>query len=593
MRYFIYCRKSSEDEDRQMLSIDAQLRELKEFAIKEKLDIVQIFTESKTAKAPGRLVFNQMLQALREGEADGIIAWNPDRLARNSKDGGEIIYLIDQGFIKDLKFPTYMYDSSPHGKFNLSLAFGFSKLFIDNLVQNVKRGIREKVKRGEYPGLPPHGYVNNPKTKAIDINPMCFDLVKSLLEKFAIGAISIPEIKNKLFEQGVKTKKAYPLSYTTLGAMLRNPFYYGVFKLKGELHQGSHQPMISKETFDQIQSRLENNGRIVDWTDKTRNAKNFLFSELGKCGECGYTITREYHKKKTGREFKYYRCSKKSKTCDCKQKAINEKDLAPQVEDLVSKIAINDNWYQWSLEVINNWKNEELGDLESQIMGLKAGLNDNEIKLERLLDLYIEGGLTNDEYKLRKNKLINQNIEIDNKITQIRAKSSAWFEPLASALKTSNEAHHSINKKNYTQMLEILKITGLNRKLHNQKFNIELIRPFSFFGEVPQRLAKHTSPETIFINKNIKQSELWGFKGNGGGCGEAAVPAGSLVESPTLSSAHTGVQPQQSVSSVEAASVGTESLLPTRDQAVLAHPVPPVAADSRELCGVGVEWHAR
>ena len=131
MKYFIYCRKSSEEEDRQVLSIDAQLRELKEFAIKEKLTVVKVFTEAMTAKAPGRIVFNQMLQALRDGQADGIIAWNPDRLARNSKDGGEIIYLTDQGFIKDLRFPTYFYDDSPHGKFNLSLAFGFSKLFID------------------------------------------------------------------------------------------------------------------------------------------------------------------------------------------------------------------------------------------------------------------------------------------------------------------------------------------------------------------------------------------------------------------------------------------------------------------------------
>lgn len=76
-KYFMYCRKSSEDEDRQMLSIDAQLRELKEFAIIEKLEIIQIFTDSKTAKAHGRPVFNQMLEALRDGQADGIISWHP------------------------------------------------------------------------------------------------------------------------------------------------------------------------------------------------------------------------------------------------------------------------------------------------------------------------------------------------------------------------------------------------------------------------------------------------------------------------------------------------------------------------------------
>ncbi|MDA0772964.1 MAG: recombinase zinc beta ribbon domain-containing protein, partial [Cyanobacteria bacterium] len=352
----------------------------------------------------GRKVFNQMLEALKAGEADGIIAWNPDRLARNSKDGGEIIYQIDKGAIKDLKFPTYLYDNSPHGKFNLSLAFGFSKLFIDNLVQNVKRGIREKVKRGEYPGLPPRGYINNPKTRGIDIDSSCFDTIKSLLERYSIGASSIPEIRDELFEQSVKSKSGKPLSYNTLGSMLRNSFYYGVFKLKGELHQGSHHAMISKDCFDRIQSRLSNNGRIVDWSKTTRNKKNFLFSELGKCGECGFTIIREYHKKKTGSEFRYYRCSKKSRTCNCKQKAINEKDLAPQIEESLSRVAINDDWYQWSMDVINCWKNEEQGDLHQQIQKHDLLLKENEIKLERLLDLYIEAGLTNEEYKSKRTK---------------------------------------------------------------------------------------------------------------------------------------------------------------------------------------------
>jgi site-specific DNA recombinase len=185
MKYFLYARKSSESEDRQVLSIDAQLRELKEFAFKEKLQIVREYTEGMTAKAPGRIIFNQMLEALKNGEADGIVAWNPDRLSRNSKDGGEIIFLIDQGFIKDLKFPTYLYDNSPHGKFNLSLAFGFSKLHIDNLSPNVKRGIREKLRRGEWPGPAPRGYINDLRKHSIEPHPENFKIVQTTLKDFA------------------------------------------------------------------------------------------------------------------------------------------------------------------------------------------------------------------------------------------------------------------------------------------------------------------------------------------------------------------------------------------------------------------------
>ena len=107
MKYVIYARMSTEDEDRQILSIEAQIFELKEFAAKEKLEIVASFEEAKTAKEPGRIRFAEMLSFLEKGKADGIISWHPDRLARNSVDGGKIIHFVDKGFIKALKFPTF------------------------------------------------------------------------------------------------------------------------------------------------------------------------------------------------------------------------------------------------------------------------------------------------------------------------------------------------------------------------------------------------------------------------------------------------------------------------------------------------------
>ena len=140
MRYFLYARKSTDDEDRQILSIEAQLTELREFAKKEGLFVYKELVEAKTAKEPGRPIFNVMLSSIEKGEAEAILAWHPDRLARNSVDGGRIIYLIDKGVIKDLKFPTYRLDNNAQGKFMLSIAFGQSKYYIDALSENIKRG---------------------------------------------------------------------------------------------------------------------------------------------------------------------------------------------------------------------------------------------------------------------------------------------------------------------------------------------------------------------------------------------------------------------------------------------------------------------
>ena len=141
MKYVLYARKSTEEDDRQVLSIQAQLAELSSYSAKEKFDIVASFYEAKTAKEPGRTVFAEMLSFIECGKAEGIISWHPDRLARNSVDGGKIIHMVDRGLIRSLKFPTHWFEPTPQGLFMLNIAFGQSKYFSDNLRENVKRGL--------------------------------------------------------------------------------------------------------------------------------------------------------------------------------------------------------------------------------------------------------------------------------------------------------------------------------------------------------------------------------------------------------------------------------------------------------------------
>lgn len=144
MRYFLYARKSTEDEERQVMSIEAQLFELEEFAKREGLEIVERFVESKSAKKPGREVFSGMVERIYQSkEPIGLLAWHPDRLARNSVDGGQVIYLIDIQKIGSLKFPTFWFEPTPQGLFMLQVAFGQSKYYSDNLAENIRRGIRQ------------------------------------------------------------------------------------------------------------------------------------------------------------------------------------------------------------------------------------------------------------------------------------------------------------------------------------------------------------------------------------------------------------------------------------------------------------------
>src|ERR1051325_4962637 len=158
--YFIYCRKSSEAEDRQVLSIESQTRELKEIAAKLNLPVAEVLTESKSAKDPGRPVFNQMMQRLYRGDAAGIICWKLDRLARNPVDGGSIMWAIKQHGIKVMT-PAQSYARADDNIILMYIEFGMAQKYVDDLSKNVKRGLRTKIENGWYPGVAPSGYLNH------------------------------------------------------------------------------------------------------------------------------------------------------------------------------------------------------------------------------------------------------------------------------------------------------------------------------------------------------------------------------------------------------------------------------------------------
>ena len=194
--YILYARKSTESEERQQLSIPAQIDELRTFAQKENLTLVDVLTESKTAKQTGRIVFNEMLKRIEAGEAEGILSWNPDRLARNAVDAGQIIHLLDTGKLLDLKFPTVLFQNNPQGLFMLSIAFGQSKYYVDSLSENTKRGLRQKVRKGECPGQAPLGYLNDRLNKKIIIDPYSSKIVQEVFDLYSTGKYTLDSLSN-------------------------------------------------------------------------------------------------------------------------------------------------------------------------------------------------------------------------------------------------------------------------------------------------------------------------------------------------------------------------------------------------------------
>src|SRR3989344_9363723 len=195
--YFKYRRKSSEEEDQQALSIEAQERELSDYALKCNLEVLDVLSsETKSAHKPGREIFNEMLESIERGEANAILCWKLDRLARNALDGGKIIWLMDEGKLKQIDTPSKTFKNTADDKFLMSIEFGMSKKYSDDLSDNVKRGIRQKYERGEYPNLAPIGYLNirNHGLSNIEPDPESTSLIRKTFQEYATGKYSLGQM---------------------------------------------------------------------------------------------------------------------------------------------------------------------------------------------------------------------------------------------------------------------------------------------------------------------------------------------------------------------------------------------------------------
>ena len=503
IKYFIYCRKSSDDEERQVLSIEAQLAELREFAKQNGLFIVREYTESKTAKEPGREIFNQMLSEIEKGNAEGILAWNPDRLARNSVDGGRVIYLVDTLKIRSLKFPTFWFEATPQGKFMLSVAFGQAKYYTDNLRENILRGIRQKIRRGELSAKAPLGYFNEPRLRTIEPDKKTFNKVKEILRAFATGEYTLTKIQSKMFSLGLvgaRSGKKMPLS--SVEHILKNPFYYGHFLYRGELHQGSHKPMISKKLFDQIQQALKDNSKP---RKKRKEKKEFLFLNFARCGECGYCITADRKIKKSGKEYVYYFCTRKSKIQKCEQhRFLREENFAEQVKENCQKVSLPDVWRNRFLDKLKVWENENRQTSDLFAQNLKKQISAIKIKLERLTDAYLAEALELAEYQQTKNALMAEKKTKEEKLSDFERKGNHWLELTRNWILEANQAKNLALQDNFSEMKNYLKKIGSNRRLAAERLEIDFKKPFDLLAKLPAE-ARGEAPSEA----NHAVNKLW------------------------------------------------------------------------------------
>ena len=438
--YFIYARKSSEGEDRQVQSIDDQINRLTEMATAQGLKIKQVFTEAKTAKKPYcRPVFAEMLKRIEKGEADGVLCWKLDRLARNPVDAGAITWMLQNNIITQIKTIDRCFYPSDN-VLMMSVEFGMANQYIIDMKKNIMRGMDSKAEKGFKPGMAPLGYINDKSGKVIIPDPDRFDVVRKMWDMMLTGNFAPQQIRRVAnTEWGFRTLQRrgsggnqIPMSgiYTLFG----NIFYTGMFRWKGKLYKGNHRPMVSPEEFDRVQELL---GRKCNKRPQTHN---FAYTGHIKCLYCNmmYTATEKRKVLKTTGaylSYSYYHCSRKNKQIKCTNSPVSLKELEDQISEELDTVTILPCFLEWATGYLDSESAKSTFDYSKSIEMKQKSLELAERELVNLTRMRYRDLI--DDITFERESLL-----LKDKITKIGAGAENIVEKVKNSYTLAKSAFH-------------------------------------------------------------------------------------------------------------------------------------------------------
>lgn len=492
--YAIYARKSTEGEDRQVQSIDAQLFELKKIAKSEGLNVVKVFEESKSAKLPfQRPKFAQMLKMIEKGEIKGILVWQLNRISRNPAESGMIQQLLQDGKIQKIRTYDRSYEPEDNAVI-FSVEASISNQFIMDLRKSVKRGIREKVRNGGISGPALEGYLNviDPitKVKSIVVDEVRFPLMRKAFDLYLTGHHTVPEIKSFMDDWGYLTKPRpqggnRPMAAANIYNALKNPRYAGQIPdpyEEGVMHKANFQPMITWDEYERIQKLLGAKGRT-----KYVSKKQFELKGLVKCGECGCSVTAERKTKNlkdgTIKSYNYYHCTGKR---PCKQKGVvSEKVLFEQVNELLDQYEITPELYEWGLEAIKDIAKKEIGQRDDVQKMQFLTIEKIQKKLDHLLELVTEDVISSEDYKQKTESLKRELAERQDEQKEAARRAKNWYEMIGLTLDKLNNATDNFVSGDFGARRDILLAIGYNPILLDKKL---LITPNEWMKPIKNEL---------------------------------------------------------------------------------------------------------
>jgi site-specific DNA recombinase len=486
--YFAYIRVSTVKQGEHGSSLSEQRDAIVAFAARQGLTISAWFEERETAAKSGRGEFLRMLTALKKGKASGVIFHKIDRSARNLKDWSTIQDLAERGI--DVRFTQESIDlGSNEGKLTGDFLAVIASHYIRNLREEVKKGIRGRLKQGIYPLQAPLGYVDQGSGKAKTPDPACSPFVRAAFELYASGNYDLRHLSEELYRRGLRSKSGRKVYPSTLSVVLRNPFYIGIIHMRGsgQTYPGIHQPLIEADLFKRVQSVLDGN-----WNGKIA-VHNFLFRRMIVCAQCRRRLTGERQ-----RGHVYYRCH----TTTCPRFTVREETVESVVATAIRPICFRQAEIDELRSMIGTMGEEMAKTRGEQTTALKLKLAEVSGRLSRLTDVLIDGMLDRGAYEAKRLELLTEERRIKDAIgrvstgDEIERTTSDFFEHLKCLSLSLKMA--TIDEKR-----DLLKIVTSNIVADGKDIVVELHSPFREVREVNSVLTSpplRNRPRTLLLS---------------------------------------------------------------------------------------------
>ena len=474
VKVVIYSRVSSKDQEKEGFSIPAQIELLRNYAQRHNMIILKEYEDVETAKCAGRTHFNEMVKFLKNSkECHTILVEKTDRLYRNLVDFVTIDNLpLDIHFVKENCIVSPNSHSSE--KFMHLIKVGMARQYIQNLSEEVKKGLTQKAKEGYVTGKQPYGYRKLDKRICV-IDETTSGYVKRAFELYSQGNISLRALTEKLYEEGFIYKQTQAKAHKTqIEHILKNPFYYGVISYMGKIYEGKHEPLITKELFDLTQHAFRKDNK-----PKHMIAKNFLFAGMIKCSKCGCNLSGEIKKGK----YIYYSCTGGKGECEQKHIYIKEEIIEKQIIEAISKISITSEHKDWISSVLAESFKDEQKYAKERINSLNAQKQKLRERIDALYIDKLDNKISEEFWLERHNKWTQDLLKIQNNITAYEKANINFIEIGAKFLKICNEVVDLYKIADNNEKRELLNYVLQNFSMDGENLSYEYKKPFDIFAK--------------------------------------------------------------------------------------------------------------